>query len=188
MLETIDLKELKSLEFVVSMDSGASRLAGGDPEGRTLLRAQELTIQRLQEVEQVFLRQTGGNVTEATGPLEQAKKREHALPPLESEGQRGQLLASAQLAAALGNYGETLKLCDQALTLSESNPFDQARLWLLRGRANYFLGRWRPQLPIGVRLSNYWVHPLSRSPIRPRGCMGSERRERQGIGQLHEGD
>ena len=53
----------------------------------------------------------------------------------------GELLSSAQLAEALGNYGETLKLCDQALTLSESNPFDRARLWLLRGRANYFLGK-----------------------------------------------
>ena len=55
MLQTIDLKELESLESAVSTDSG-SKLAGDDPEGRTFLQAQQKTLQRLQQVEQVFLR------------------------------------------------------------------------------------------------------------------------------------
>ncbi|PYK25996.1 MAG: hypothetical protein DME59_08815 [Verrucomicrobia bacterium] len=149
MLETIDLKELKNLGTAHPVASNTPQLIDIASNTEAFAQAQELTLQRLREVEQVFLFRGQGvpppKETETPQPLvatpsEQRDGRVSAAPSVDPKKQIEQLLSSARVAAALGNHAETLKLCKEAFKLAPIEPADMADLLLLQAGAHYFLG------------------------------------------------
>ncbi|PWT85368.1 MAG: hypothetical protein C5B58_03210 [Acidobacteria bacterium] len=112
MLETIDLGELKNLSSVEAKGSTTAPVNDIASNSEVFVQAQDLARQLLLGAEQDFFH---------------AKRIQ-------------QLLSSARVAAALGNHDETLKLCNEALSLAPLEPADLADLLLIQGLAHYFLG------------------------------------------------
>jgi len=149
MLETIDLQELKNLGTAHPVASNTPQLIDIASNTEAFAQAQELTLQRLREVEQVFLfrgqsvppaKETETPQPVVSTPTEQRDGRVITPSTAGSKRQIQQLLSSARVAAALGNHAETLKLCKEALKLAPIEPADIADLWLLQAGAHYFLG------------------------------------------------
>ena len=114
MLESIDLKELRNLVTAQPVASKTPHLMDIASDTEAFVQAQELTLQRLREVEQVF---RGPGVLPAEmvpTPSEQRDGKVISAPSVDLKRQIQQLLSSARVAAALGNYAETLKLCTEA--------------------------------------------------------------------------
>ncbi len=146
MLDTIDLRDLNDLAPAVSAVANMPQLPAPESTSQIFLRAQQLTRERLEYAEQVFLGRAN-LAPEAKGPTLTTPipaLRHHGAvtgPSAEdSKKQSRQLLSSAKVAEALGRYVESLNLCQEALGLPGVPPFEEIELRQVRGRVHFFLG------------------------------------------------
>jgi tetratricopeptide (TPR) repeat protein len=146
MLATIDLGELKDFTGDQPRVSTTAPLSAGGSNTETFVKAWELALSKLLDAEQIFRVQPVAQATDkttdelASAPSKQDRDQPSGAPPIDSKKQIQQLLSSARVAAALGNHLETLKLCDEALSLASLEPADRANVLLTQGVAHYFLG------------------------------------------------
>jgi tetratricopeptide (TPR) repeat protein len=164
MLESIDLAELRNLVTAQPVASKTPHLMDIASDTEAFVQAQKLTLQRLREVEQVFSVETVPPVQEiAPTPTDRRDDKIATAPSVDTRRQIHQLLSSARVAAALGNYAETLKLCNDALNLAPLEPADLADLWLVQGRAHYFLGQHDEAISIWGEISDLPDVPLAQA-------------------------
>jgi hypothetical protein len=97
LLDTIDLKELEDLKPPVSAGSNIPQLLDIGSSAKVFVRAMQLTLQRLEHAEQVFLRQTVApppvkkSTSEIAGqtPSEQRERDETVAAPVELKSKPG---------------------------------------------------------------------------------------------------
>lgn len=139
MLETIDLKELEPVAAPVLASSHGPQALDGRSNPDVIFKAQKSAIERLAQAEQGFLSPAVLPTPIAEKTPVRRRKAKTAAQPGGSKPQARRLLSSAQVAEALGNYAETLKLCTEALALDDLQAAEQAELLIVRGHALYFL-------------------------------------------------
>jgi len=132
LLGGIDFKELEDPSPPTAAETDV-RLSGRAASAQAFVQAKESTLDRLKQAEQAFF-----NGSEEVNGESGAGSTPRSRATTDAQTAKvQQLLASANLAARLGNYQEALKLSDEGLALPALLTSDRASFLLHRGGANY---------------------------------------------------